>query len=183
MRPAAKQEKREFAGAQVKNQSIISRIRDHGYYSVMMNKDDFLDAAVWAANVVYKYKDFFNTLRQDAERIVMPLDDLPFIKQDVVSAHFIMIFYYSMKQNYVLLEQFKQSLYTAARFQKISPDDVELMKKVDERLAQEASSDEHGFNFNSEPELRGAEKQYNYYASLVTKEIEHYREEFSKARV
>jgi hypothetical protein len=182
MRAVGKREEREFVGSRPKNQAIVSRIRDHGYVGVMLNKEDFLDAVVWASNVVYEYKDFFNS-RHRSKRIVISVDDLPFLKLDVVNAHFIMIFYYNMKQNYVLLEQFKQSLYTAARFQKIAPEDTELMKKIDEKLAEISIREDNDFNFNSEPELKGAEKQYNHYSSLVTKEIEHYREECAKAKV
>ncbi|MDR3279248.1 MAG: hypothetical protein LBT23_01940 [Synergistaceae bacterium] len=182
MRPGSKREELEFVGARPKNQSIVSRIRDHGYIGVMLNKEDFLDAVVWAANVVYEYKDFFNS-RHRSSRILLSVDELPFLKQDVVSAHFIMIFYYNMKQNYVLIEQFKQSLYTVARFQKIAPEDSELMKKVDERLAKLSAQEENEFNFNTEPELKGAEKQYNYYSALVTKEIERHRDECLKAKV
>jgi len=182
MRPIGKREEREFVGSRPKNQSIVSRVRDHGYTGVMLNKEDFLDAVVWAANVVYEYKDFFNSHHRSS-RIVLSIDDLPQLKLDVINAHFIMIFYYNMKQNFVLVEQFKQSLYTVARFQKIAPEDTDMMKKVDERLSKLSAQAENDFNFNSEPDLQGAEKQYNYYSSLVTQEIEHYRDECAKAKI
>jgi hypothetical protein len=182
MRPRAKakKEEMEFVGQRPKNQSIVSRIRSLGYTSVMFNKEDFLDSVVWAANVVFEYRDFFNSRR--SELIVTSLDELPFLKLDVVNAHFLLINYYNMKENFVLVEQFKQSLYSVARFQKIAPDDAELMKKVDERLSKK-NKDENDFNFNDEPELRGVEKKYNQYAALVTAEIEKFREECVKTKV
>jgi hypothetical protein len=179
-RAKVKKQEMEFVGQRPKNQSIVSRIRSLGYTSIMFNKDDYLDAVVWAANVVFEYRDFFSSCRPEA--IVMPLDGLPFLKQDIVNAHLILMHYYNMKENFVLVEQFKQSLYTAARFQKIADGDVEMMKKVCERLSQN-TSDENGFNFNAEPELRGAEKKYSQYSAMITAEIEKFREECAKAKL
>jgi hypothetical protein len=180
MRPGNKKTEMEFVGAQPKNLSVVSRIRDHGYLGVMFNKEDFMDAVVWAANVVYEYNDFFNS--HHSERIVTPQSELPFLKQDVVNAFFIMLLYYNMKQNFILVEQLKQGLYTVARYQKIADEDIDLMKSVDERIAKEKDDDD-GFNFNNETELHGAEKRYSQYASLVTAEIEKFREECAKAKV
>ncbi|MDR1580194.1 MAG: hypothetical protein LBS35_07540 [Synergistaceae bacterium] len=173
-RDKAKKEEMEFVGQRPKNQSTVSRIRSLGYTSVMFNKEEYLDAVVWAANVVFEFRDFFNSYK--SERIVMSLDELPFIKQDVVNAHFLLIHYYNMKGNFVLVEQFKQSLYSVARFQKIADEDAELMKKVDERISHE-TKDENDFNFDAKPELRGAEKKYNRYSAMVTAEIEKFKEE------
>ncbi|MDR1966880.1 MAG: hypothetical protein LBQ36_09230 [Synergistaceae bacterium] len=182
MREGSKREAREFVGARPKNQSIVSRVRDHGFMAVMMNKEDFMDAVVWAANVVYEYKDFFGA--KCSNRIVISLSELPFLKLDVVNAHFIMLFYYNMKQNFVLIEQLKQSLYTAARFQKIAEKDVELMKQVDERMTRFRDPlSEDGFNFPTDRELQGAEKQYDFYSHLVTEEIEKFREECAKSKI
>jgi hypothetical protein len=139
-----------------------------------------MDAVVWAANVVFEYKDFFNSLK--TERIVIPLSELPFIKQDVINGHFIMILYYNMKKNFILVEQFKQSLYSVARFQKISGEDWDLIKKINERISERKEDDIHGFNFNAEPELQGAEKRYNYYSAMVTAEIEKFRDECMKVK-
>jgi hypothetical protein len=180
MRAHAKREEMEFVGESPKNQSIVSRVRSHGYMGVMFNKEDFLDAVVWAANVVFEYRDFFHSRR--TELIVTSVDELPFIKHDVINAHFILIHYYNMKKNFILVEQFKQSLYSVARFQKIAPEDAELMKKVDERLSKK-NKDENDFNFNAEPELRGAEKKYNQYSAMVTAEIEKFRDECVKSKI
>jgi hypothetical protein len=179
-RVRAKRQEMEFVGQSPKNQSIVSRIRSLGYTSVMFNKEDFLDAVVWAANIVFEYRGFFDSRK--SAFTVTSLDELPFLKMDVVNAHFLLMHYYNRKENFVLVEQFKQSLYSVARFQKITPDDAELMKKVDERLAQQ-TKDENDFNFNAEPELRGAEKKYNQYAAMVTAEIEKFRDECVKAKV
>ncbi|MDR1138013.1 MAG: hypothetical protein LBK91_06795 [Synergistaceae bacterium] len=181
MKRINKREEREFVGASPKNKSIASRIRDHGYLGVMFNKDEFMDAVVWAANVVYEYKDFFSSNRDG--RIVISIDELPFIKFDVTQAHFIMLIYYSMKQNYVLLEQFKQSLYTVARFQKIADADIEMIKKVNERLSKTLPANEDDFSFSANQQLKFAEKEYNYYSGLVTEEIEKYRDECLKLKL
>ncbi|MDR3164456.1 MAG: hypothetical protein LBU13_02665 [Synergistaceae bacterium] len=180
MQARAKKEEIEFVGQRMKNQSIVSRIRDHGYMGVMFNNEDFLDAVVWAANVVFEYRDFFNSRK--SEVIVASLNELPFFKLDVINAHFVLLHYYNMKKNFVLVEQFKQSLYSVARFQKIADADADVIKKADERLSQSIKN-EDDFNFNTEPELHGAEKKYNQYASLVTAEIEKFRDECMKAKV
>jgi hypothetical protein len=44
-------------------------------------------------------------------------------------------------------------------------------------------SDENDFNFNAEPELRGAEKKYNQYAAMVSAEIEKFKEECAKSKI
>jgi hypothetical protein len=181
MRPGGKREEREFVGASPKNKSIASRVREHGYVGVMFNKNEFMDAVVWAANVVYEYKDFFSAHKDG--RIVIPIDELPFIKYDVAQAHFIMLIYYNMKQNYVLLEQFKQSLYTVARFQKIADGDIDMIKKVNERLSKILPNAEDDFSSDENPHLRYAEKEYKYYSRLVTEEIEKYREECLKLKL
>ena len=181
MRPGRKREEREFVGASPKNKSIASRVRDHGYVGVMFNKNEFMDAVVWAANVVYEYKDFFAAHKDG--RIVIPIDELPFIKYDVIQAHFIMLIYYNMKQNYVLLEQFKQGLYTVARFQKIADDDIKTIKKVNERLSRTLPGNEDDFSFDENPHLQYAEKEYKYYSGLVTEEIEKFRDECLKLKL
>ena len=94
-----------------------------------------------------------------------------------------MLIYYNMKQNYVLLEQFKQSLYTAARFQKIAYGDINTIKKVNERLSRTLPGNEDDFSFDENPHLQYAEKEYKYYSGLVTEEIEKYREECLKLKL
>ena len=174
-------EKMEFIGAQPKNMSIIHRIRDHGYMDVMFNHDDFIDAVVWATNVVYEYDDYFN--QNKFERVVIPLGELPFIKLDLENAHMLLLMYYNMRENFVLVEKIKQSLYTVARFQKIEDEDAELMKKIGERMAEAAKHHEGDFNFGDVHELVGAEKKYNSYSHMVTLQIEKYMEECAKAKV
>jgi hypothetical protein len=181
MRLGGKRDEREFVGASPKNKSIASTVRDHGYIGVMFNKNEFMDAVVWAANVVYEYKDFFASHKDG--RVVIPIDELPFIKYDVTQAHFIMLIYYNMKQNYILLEQFKQSLYTVARFQKVADGDLNTIKKVNERLSKTLPENENDFALGANSQLQYAEKEYQYYSRLVTEEIEKYREECLKLKL
>ena len=181
MPPKMKQsEKMEFIGAKPKNMSVIRRVRDHGYMGVMFNNDDFIDAVIWAANIVHAYGNFLEINK--IEQIVIPLEELPFDKPDVENAHMLMLIYYDMKQNFMLAEKMKQSLYTLARFQRIEENDMILMKKIGERMAEAAKRDELDFNFNDMSELTGAERKYNYYASRVTDQIEVYREKCMKIK-
>jgi hypothetical protein len=184
MRPKNAREVREFSGVMPKNQSILSRVRDHGYVGVMLNKEDFMDAVVWAANMVYEYKDFFAAMKR---RIVIPLSELPYWKQDIINAHFIMLNYYNMKKNFVLLEEFKLSLYTIARFQEIAEEDIDVMKRWDSHIAELQQRDSsNDFNIpedTDDPTLRGTEKKYEDYSRLVTNEIESFRAVFTKLRI
>ena len=172
-------EKMEFIGGQPKNLSVVRCIRDHGYMGVMFNKEDFIDAVIWSANVVYEYGGFVDPSK--LKQIVIPIEELPFDKQDLENAHMIMLVYYNMKENFIQVEKIKQSLYTVARFQKIADDDTELMKKIGERLAEAKKRDDHDFNFDIMQEIAGAEKKINFYSSRVTSQIEKYMEQCVKA--
>ncbi|MDR1471254.1 MAG: hypothetical protein LBS75_01910 [Synergistaceae bacterium] len=182
MVPRLKREVREFCGEMPKNKSIVSRIRDNGYYGVLLNKDDFMDAVVWSANLVYEYRDFFLNHKR---RIVIPLAELPFWKKDLVNAHFIMLIYYNMKSNFVLVEEFKLSLYTVARFQDVAEEDIRTLEQCDKRSFQ-SEMDRGSRDIAPEPgelELGESNKTCERYSRLVTQEIERYRSEFLKANV
>jgi hypothetical protein len=173
MRP--KSEEREFAGAQPKNKRIVDKIRSEGYFGLMFNKSDFMDGVVWAANVVYDYKDF---LRPHKERSVIPIRELSFLKEDLINAHFLMIIYYKMKDNLVQLEEQKLSLFSVAKFQNVAIDDADIIKKWDKnmQLAQQKtdSGDLSGFDMS---DLHGTEDKYKFYTKLVSDEMKKYQEE------
>ncbi|MDR3254569.1 MAG: hypothetical protein LBT31_03245 [Synergistaceae bacterium] len=175
---AQKREEREFVGAQPKNKRIADRIRTEGVYGVMFNKDDFMDGVVWAANVVYDFRDFFKTHR---DRNIVPIKSLPFFKEDLINAHFLMIIYYKMKDNLVQLEEQKLSLFTVAKFQKIEADDEDIVKRWDENmmLAQQRidSGDLSGYDMS---QLHGTEETYKKYTKLVSLEMKKYQEEIKK---
>jgi hypothetical protein len=170
--------KGEFAGAQPKNKRIADKIRGGGILGVMFNKDDFMDGVVWAANVVYDFRDFLKTHRS---RSIVPIKTLPFFKEDLVNAHFMMIIYYKMKENLVQIEEQKLSLFTVAKFQKIDLDDEEIVMKWDENmmLAQQKtdSGDLSGYDTK---ELHGTEETYKKYTKLVSEEMKKYQEEIKK---
>jgi hypothetical protein len=144
----------------------------------MFNKDDFMDGVVWAANIVYDYRDFF---RNQRDRSVIPRKELPFLKEDLLNAHFLMIIYYKMRDNLVQLEEQKLSLYTIAKFQEVSPDDMDMIKKWDEnmKLAQQKtdSGDLSGYDTSA---LQGTEDKYKNYTRLVSDEIRKYQDEIKK---
>jgi hypothetical protein len=170
-----KREENEFVGVQPKNKRVIDKIRKEGYFGLMFNKSDFMDGVVWAANVVYDYKDF---LRLQRDRSVIPSDELPFLKDDLINAHLLMIIYYKMKDNLVQLEEQKLSLYTVAKFQNVRIEDKDIIKKWDEnmKLAQQKtdSGDLSGYDMSS---LHGTEEKYKKYTKLVSDEMKKYQEE------
>jgi hypothetical protein len=175
MRPKPKREEREFAGAQPKNRRIIDKIRSEGYLGLMFNKSDFMDGVVWAANVVYDYKDFF---KPHNERSVIPLEELPFLKEDLINSHFLMIIYYKMRDNLVQLEEQKISLLSVAKFQHVSKSDADIIKMWDKnmQLAQQKtdSGDLSGYDMS---DLQGTEDKYKFYTKLVSDEVKKYQEE------
>jgi hypothetical protein len=177
MRPK-NDERGEFVGAQPKNKGIVDRIRAEGYMGVMFNKDDFMDAVIWAANIVVSYREF---LKDHRERSVIPIKDLPFLKEDLENAHFLMIIYYKMKDNLVLLEEQKLSLYSVAKFQDVLASDIDIMKKWDEnmRLAQQKtdSGDLGGYDMS---QLHGTEEKYKRYSTMVSNAMKKYKEKLSK---
>jgi hypothetical protein len=185
MRSAAlgwnRKENREFVGSQPKNKGIIDRIRNEGYLSVMFNKDDFLDAVMWAANLIYAYKDFYTPHK---DRIVIPLADLPFWKQDLKNAHMIMINYYKVKNNSEQQDSIKRSLYTLAKFQEISEEDTDTMKAWDEyALASNQKLDSTVFGRHDMGALRGKGDKYERYTKMVSKEIAKIDAELAKANL
>jgi hypothetical protein len=143
----------EFIGASPRNSAIASSVRANGYMAMMMNSRDMMDAVVWASNLVHSYTGFFSSGILKT-KVVLPLGELPFSKDDVVNAHFVLLSYYGMKKNFALIEPLKQSLYTVARFQEMGKDNARAVEKD--------------------------EKKYARYSALVTAEIEHFREECAR---
>jgi hypothetical protein len=174
----ARNENREFVGAMPKNKFIVDKIRKEGCMGVMFNKSDFLDAVMWSANTIYSYKDFYSAHK---DRMVIPIDDLPFWKQDLVNAHMIMINYYNVRENREQLEIMKRSLMTVAKFQKVLNEDIETMKNWDEYLlASNHELDVTVFGRYDMGKLRGKGDRYEHYSKLVSKEIEAFNEELRK---
>jgi hypothetical protein len=171
-------EKTEFVGAQPKNKRIADKIRSEGILAIMFNKDDFMDAVVWAANVVYDFRDFFKAHR---DRSIIPFKTLPFFKEDLINAHFMMIIYYKMKENLVQLEEQKLSLFSVAKFQKIDASDEEIVMKWDENmvLAQQ-KSDSGDLSAYDMSALHGTEDVYKKYTKLVSEEMKKYQEDVKK---
>ena len=168
----------EFRGIRIENTSIVHKVRKEGYLGVMFNKSDFMDAVVWAANLVYEYRDYFKSHMRE---VVVSEEDLPFLKEDLENAHCILISYYKMKKNLVLAEEFKMSLLTVARFQKVKTEDVGIMAEWNEFLQmvqeKEESGDFAGYDIGN---LKGSEQTYERYARMVADEVDRYRDVIAK---
>lgn len=179
MKPKSRRPEREFAGVQPKNREIVDLIRREGYIGVMFNKDNFMDAAVWAANMVYEYRDFYAPLE---DRIVIPISMLQVWKSDLVNAHLLMVIYYNIKQNFVNVEEFKESLYTLAKFQEIAPDEVNTMDKWADYMTEAKEKMDLGdFSASDIGSLQGTEWIYECYKKKVADEVEKYKAELLKA--
>jgi hypothetical protein len=145
----------------------------------MFNKDDFLDAVMWAANLIYAYRDFYAPHK---DRIVIPLANLPFWKQDLKNAHMIMINYYKVKDNSEQQELIKRSLYTLAKFQEIAEEDTETMKAWDEyAMTSNQKLDAEVFGRYDMGALRGKGDKYERYTKMVSKETTKLDVELAKA--
>ena len=174
----ARREEREFQGAQPRNKAISDRIRKDGYLGMMFNKEDFLDAVIWAANIVYDYRDFFAKFK---DRVVIPMTELPFWKEDLVNAHFLLIIYYKMKQNLVFSEEFKVSLMTVAKFQIVADADIKVMERWDAHFEKTKLEERFGDIASGDiGDLIGTEKIFKHYSDMVTKEAEKYQNEIAK---
>jgi hypothetical protein len=164
-----------------RNRFIVDKIRKDGHLGVMFNKDDFLDAVMWAANLIYTYRDFYASHK---DRMVIPVDILPFWKEDLVNAHMIMINYYSVKGNQEQLDLMKRNLKTLAKFQKVKEEDIETMKHWDEYLlASSQELDVASLGRHDMGALRGKGDMYEYYSKLVSKETEKYESDLKKANL
>lgn len=174
----AKKEQREFAGAKPRNNSIVDKVRKEGYFGVLFNRDDFLDAVVWAANQIYDYRDFF--VRYE-DWFVIPMKELPFYKPDLKNAHFLMILYYNRKGNPVLEEEVKLSLYTIAKFQNIEPEDIPIIEKWNQNMMQgQKKLDDSDFTEQDMSSLRGTEVIFKKYTSMASEELKELHAEIAK---
>ena len=175
---ARKKEEREFKGIQPRNKSISDRIRKDGYMGMMFNKEDFLDSVIWAANIVYDYKDFYQKFR---DRSVVPLSELPFWKEDLINAHFLMVEYYKKKQNLVFAEEFRMSLMTVAKFQIIADADIKIMERWDEHFEKTKLEERFGDITGGDiGDLIGTEGIFKRYSDMVLKESDKFQKELAK---
>ena len=76
----SRKEDREFVGVLPRNQAIVDKIRKDGYYAVLFNNIDFMDAVVWAANLTYDFKDFLSNYGSKA---IIPQSELLVRKDDL----------------------------------------------------------------------------------------------------
>ena len=168
----------EFSGVLPQNKSIIDRIRKDGYYGMLFNKTDFMDAVVWASNVVSDYKDYY---RLHKDRIVIPETEMPFRKDDLINAHFLMIVYYKTRGNRVLVEELKEGLFSVAKFQKIPEEDIETMKRWDNYvLVAKRKQDSGDLSATNLGSLQGTEIKYERYSGTVAREVAKFQEDLAK---
>lgn len=174
---SGERESKAFEGTLSRN-PIVERIRKEGYYSLLFSKTDFMDGVVWASNLVNDFKKFY---RPHRDRIVIPIDEMSFRKDDLVNAHFLMVFYYKMKKNLVLVEEIKEGLLGVAKFQSVVPEDIEIMKRWDKQVSltkqKQESGDRSALDNGS---LRGTEIKYERYSGIVAREIAKFQEELTK---
>ena len=136
-----RKEDREFIGVLPKNQAIIDKIRRDGYYAVLFNNADFMDAVVWAVNLTYDFKDFLSGYEN---KTVVSQLELLVRKDDLYNAHIIMIIYYRMKKNIILMEECKLNLMNLARFQLIPEEHLLIVQDWVAAIMQSESAREAG---------------------------------------
>ena len=181
MKPRLRRREREFAGVQPKNREIIDMIRRDGYIGVMFNKEYFMDAIVWAANMVYEYKDFYAPLE---DRIAIPLSRLQVWKSDLINAHMLLIIYYNLKENFINVEEFRESLYTLAKFQEIAAEDANIVERwADYIVDAKEKMDMGDFSASDIGSLQGTEPIYERYKNMVADEVEQYKAEVEKVKI
>ena len=180
MQPKNKQEEMEFVGVLPRNRTIVDQIRRMGYLSVMFNKDDFMDAVIWASNLVNDYERFASSQK---DRVVIPIEELPYEKPDLVSAFILLIIYYHRKGNLIVAEELKKSFWTVAKFQNIPIEDVPVMAGWDEFMSEaKRRMDRDDFSTPEIGKLEGTEKKFEHYKALIAKEKEAFQEELRKEK-
>lgn len=173
-----RREDREFIGVLPKNQAIIDKIRRDGYYAVLFNNTDFMDAVVWAANLTYDFKDFLSGYEN--KTIISQLD-LLVRKDDLYNAHIIMIIYYRMKKNIILMEECKLNLMNLARFQLIAEEHLSIVNDWVVAIMENESAREAGaYQFIENQALKGTEPIYKKYEKMVDEEMKRYKAELEK---
>ena len=180
MRPKSKQEEMEFVGVMPRNKTIVDQIRRQGYIGVMFNKDDFMDAVIWASNLVNDYERFTASVK---DRVVIPIEELPYEKPDLVNAFILLIIYYHRKGNLVVAEELKKHFWTVAKFQDIPHENVSVMAGWDEYMSEaKRRMDRDDFSTPEIGKLEGTEKIFEHYKALIAKEKESFQEELRKEK-
>ena len=173
-----RKEDREFIGVLPKNQAIIDKIRRDGYYAVLFNNADFMDAVVWAANLTYDFKDFLSGYEN---KTVISQLELLVRKDDLYNAHIIMIIYYRMKKNIILMEECKLNLMNLARFQLIPEEHLLIVQDWVAAIMQSESAREAGaYQTSIISSLKATESIYKNYEKIVDEEMKRYRVELEK---
>ncbi|GHV32627.1 hypothetical protein FACS1894167_15630 [Synergistales bacterium] len=178
MRRRPAKQTREFFGSSPRNSDIADKIRSDGYVGVMFDQKEFIDAVIWAANVVYEYMDFF---RDFSNRAVASVKELPYLREDLLNAHQIMIIYYKMKKDLVFSEEFKLSLYTIAIFQDMEQGHASVVKAVEDRMTENGDTPS-ALSLSSigvdAPKIDGADakKLYDHYVALAHSDSKKYKE-------
>lgn len=174
----SRKEDREFVGILPKNQAIIDKIRKDGYYAVLFNNVDFMDAVVWAANLTYDFKDFLSNY---GSKSIIPQSELLVRKDDLYNAHIIMSIYYRMKKNIILMEECKLNLINLARFQLIAEEHLSIVNDWVEAIMQSESAREAGaYQISGISALKATEPIYKKYEKMVNDEVKKYKAELEK---
>ena len=178
MRPKSKQDDMEFAGVLPRNRAVVDLIRREGYIGVMFNKDDFMDAVIWSSNLVNDYERF---LGAQGDRVVIPLEELPYEKPDLINAFILLIIYYHRKGNLIVAEELKKLFSTVAKFQKILPDDIPVMAGWDAYMSEAKRRMDHDdFSTPEIGNLEGTEKKYEHYKAMVAEERGSFKEKLQR---
>ena len=173
-----RKEDREFIGVLPKNQAIIDKIRRDGYYAVLFNNADFMDAVVWAANLTYDFQDFLSGYEN---KTVISQLELLVRKDDLYNAHIIMIIYYRMKKNIILMEECKLNLMNLARFQLIPEEHLSIVQDWVAAIMQSESAREAGaYQTSIISSLKATESIYKNYEKIVDEEMKRYKVELEK---
>lgn len=170
----------DLAGRQPRRSTHIEdTMRGVGYLGLMVNVDEFYQAAIWASNMIDRYDQFSRPM---VDRIVIPIEDLRgFDKKIVVQSYYLLIVYYHRKGNTHLVEMLLNQLMNLAKFQTMKRADIPVMEMWDDYLADMRQNMRLG-DFSAPPghALEGKKDVLDRYRALVEKERESFRKELRK---
>lgn len=172
----------ELAGHTPRQSShIADTMRSVGYLGLMLNIDEFYQAAIWASNMIDRYDQFSRPM---IDKIVIPIDLLipkNYDKKVIINSFYLLIVYYHRKGNKDLVETLAGQLMNVAKFQPVKKKDIKIMEMWEDYLSDMKHKLRLGdFSAADGHSLEGTKKIYDHYVALVEKERKSFRNELCR---
>lgn len=171
----------ELAGRRpVRASHIEDTMKSVGYLGLMINTDEFYQAAIWSSNMIERYESRLKEIGE--HRVAVPIEELGgFNKTLLANAYLLLIVYYHRKGNAQLVELLQKRLMGIAKFQEMPEGHRPIMAAWDEYVATMRRNMKLGdYSAPDMSEIEGTRHIYDHYKTLIEKERSRYRDELSK---